>query len=433
MIDMQVNLMSELFVSQTYFYPCTFTFLSPGSNDSRHLQQMVLVESSAAFRARAAAMKIPDVEVTKLADQGVDSFAAYAFFVPYNPLAPDDVPLVAALTTVLGQAPSVVALGRFRRLQFESYTMVMADAKSRVERTDESIPRRMPGPERSARLEEQVGRLPGVDISQGNEPSHSLVDAVHQMMEDGMIKHVPVEKCTCRSQELQGVKSDATTANLGSDFLVRQALLRRALAFDQAQVITFRTHETWSNMLFECMHRVPPPGYTHTTLNQALSADRELFVLMGERCRNGISQIADGARPADECMVNLMDNAKIQFLLLPLPTGSNRQVNKRPWEPSSASTVSPSAEGGGKGSQRKGKGTKGKGKGKTGKQGKGKGNMPAGLAGCVNLVNGHRPCFSYNLEGCEFAGPGEICTRGIHRCCRPNCGDLHAAKTCPKR
>lgn len=396
---------------------------------------MVLVESAAAFRARAAAMKIPEVEIDSLVAQDVDSFASFAFFVPYNPIAPEDGPLIAALTTVLGVVPTVVALGRFRRLQFESYTMVMADAKSRVERTDESVPRRMPGPERSARLDEQVTRLPGVDIRQGNEPSHALIDSVHQMMEDGMVKHVPVEKCTCRSQELQGIKSDSITANLGSDFLVRQALLRRALAFDQSQVITFRTHENWTNLIFECMHRAPPPGYAMTTLSQALAADRELFVLMGEQCRNGISQLATGQRPADECMRVLMDSAKIQFLLLPLPLGAARQGNKRPWDDTTASANIPASSGVGKGAKSGSKGGKGKGKGKgkKGKQVKGTSSMPSELAGCVSLVNGHRPCFSYNLDGCDFAGPGEICTRGIHRCCRPGCGDLHAAKTCSKR
>ena len=373
------------------------------------------------------------LNVLQAAPHNVDTFAAFAFLVPYNAAAPDDKPLVDALTAILPVAPSVTTMGKFRRLQFESYTMILADARSRVERTDDSAPRKMPGPERHARLQEQIVRLSGVDISQGNEPSHSLIDTVHQMLEDGMIKHLPVEKSTCRSQELQGVKSDSEVAKLGSDFLVRQAFLRRALAFDQAQIISFRTHESWINSLFEAMQREPPPGYAKTSLSQILAADKEIFILMGERCRAGIAQAANGFRPADDCMLRLMDHSKIQFLLLPLPTSSGRNNTgvKRSWEPSS------SAEGGHdaiKGNSKgRGKG-KSKGRGKSGKsQPKTTRPLPEALAGCVSLINGKRPCFSFNLDGCELAGPGESCFKGIHRCCRPNCGEAHAAKACPKR
>lgn len=427
-----------IFVSAHTFPKICFLF-SPGSSPvTINSAEMALVESAAAFRARGLMMGIDlaSLEALQAAPNNVDTFAAFAFLVPYNAAAPDDRPLTEALTGILPVAPSVTTMGKFRRLQFESYTMILADARSRVERTEESAPRKMPAPERHARLQEQITRLSGVDISQGNEPSHALIDTIHQMLEDGMIKHLPVQKSTCRSQELQGVKSDSEVASLGSDFLVRQAFLRRALAFDQAQIISFKTHETWANSLFESMQRDPPPGYARTSLSQILAADKEIFVLMGEQCRAGIAQTATGVRPANDCMLRLMDHSKIQFLLLPLPTPGGRGGNptKRNWDQSTSSDLGLEIAANSKGKGKGGAKGKSKGKNKAGKsQSKAPKSLPTALAGCVSVVNGKRPCFSFNIDGCDLAGPGDSCFKGIHLCCRPNCGEAHAAKNCPKR
>ena len=52
-----------------------------------------------------------------------------------------------------------------RRLFFESYSLAAADMQLRVERKDDSIPRKLANAERSARYEDQRRRLSGVDIS----------------------------------------------------------------------------------------------------------------------------------------------------------------------------------------------------------------------------------------------------------------------------
>ena len=88
--------------------------------------------------------------------------------------------------------------------------MVLADTKHQVERNDESAPRRLPARERAARLTAQATRLATVSITGANEPSHALIDEVQQMSEDGLVKCIPPERCTCRSQELQGLKKDTT-------------------------------------------------------------------------------------------------------------------------------------------------------------------------------------------------------------------------------
>jgi hypothetical protein len=389
---------------------------------------MTLVDSEAAFTSRARDLGITDIEIAALATQSVNSYAAFAFLVPYNPAVLDDGPLIAALTTILGAAPGLVNLGRFRRMQFEAYTLFLADTRARVERSDDSVPRRMPAPERGARLTAQRARLNSIDISGCNEPSHSLIDIVHNMLEEGMIKYLPLERCTYRGQELQSFSGKSVAvADVTSDYLARQAFLRRSLAFDQSQVISFSTHEKWVNTLFENMQRPAPSGYSRTSLSQILAADLEMFTLLGEECRDGIAVTQTGARPVDVAMLRLMDSAKIQFLLLPLPGGSGSVGNKRPWEGKSEQQDRSKGKAKGKGNSDKGKG-KGKEKSKASSF-----QFPDELKDCWKSVHGKRPCLDFNLGGCSLCNPGEVCTKGVHRCCRPKCGELHSARSCNKR
>ena len=91
----------------------------------------------------------------------------------------------------------------WRRLQFDSHTHVLADARGRVERTDSSEPKKIPLPEKTARLAEQKKKLAHLEITADLEPSHALIDELSQMLEDGVLRHVPVERCTSRRQEQQ--------------------------------------------------------------------------------------------------------------------------------------------------------------------------------------------------------------------------------------
>ena len=83
-----------------------------------------MVESSAAFKAGCRAFGITDLHVTLLTAVSLDTFAAFAFVVPYSPAGPDDTKLIEFLTELLHAAPSAVLLARFRRLQFEAHTQL---------------------------------------------------------------------------------------------------------------------------------------------------------------------------------------------------------------------------------------------------------------------------------------------------------------------
>jgi hypothetical protein len=272
---------------------------------------MSLVESSAVFHARASAFGVSVTDIEVFAAASVDTLAGWAFLVPFNPGAPNDEALNLCLKTMLGRDLSIADSARFRRLQFECHTQMLADTKMRIERTDASEPRRMPAPERASRMKEQRDRISGISIQQENEPSHQLLDAVHQMGEDCSLKYLATAKLTSRMQELCDPKAPAA---IQTDLLLRQALLRRALAFDQALIVSYDTMESWHRTLFQCMQNSVPTGYQKVSTEQILRADVEMFIRMSEECTGHLVEKA-GVRPLDKIMANLMKDHRINLFL----------------------------------------------------------------------------------------------------------------------
>lgn len=430
---------------------------------------MTLVESTAAFGARCKALGITDVDVAALAANQLNSFGAFAFIVPCVGGAVDDVALKAALEAALGNEPNLLAMPRYRRLHFECHALVLSDTKSRVDRTDESLPRKLPMPERTQRHEAQVAKLVGISITDWNEPSHTLLDMVQQQLEDAMVRHIPVELCTCRMQELSGVKKElfsstdkagfikvgerdaALHIECGQDFFnIRQALLRRSLAYDQSNIIQYSTMEAWHSYLFETMQREAPPGHNKVSLHQALSADRQIFARISESCRHGLAPGPRGELPADIAMKALQVDMRITTFILQLPgsgAGSSKVLgNNAPSEPKEGKRFSWKEH---KAAIKTkaiaapyqapaGKGHKGGAKGGKGAKGKGKGNRPSrppGLEGTWTTHKGKAMCDAFNLGNCSEAGAvtaGQSCSKGLHVCCKPFCGESHAYHQCTK-
>jgi hypothetical protein len=321
--------------------------------------------------------------------------------------------------------------------------MVLADLKSQVEKTDDQGPRKVPAPERAARYEAQQKRLPGLDLSGELEPAHVLIDAVMQQAEDQQLKYLPPHKCPKRESELQAVKNEAPVmidTSAGKFLMGKQvkevacdtatelktlwAFQRRGLAYDQADLIRWATHDAWLKELFSHLTRPAPPGFTSPSLQQLIRADRELFTKMAEMTRTGITARADGTLPLDKAMKDLMFSAVVQFNLLPLPSSAARQVSQTSTEqynkrPASSSSNEPSKKFKG------GKPSKGGGKGK------GKSSvpaMPAELRGMYyKTKDGKSICFAFNMpSGCQNADGS--CPKGLHVCCKPGCQKSHSLR-----
>ena len=384
-----------------------------------------ILDSEAAFIARARKFGLPDDHIMALQRNHTASFGAFAWVAPYNPNGGEDDKLRTALTEQLGAAPTNNQLVHYRRLHFEAHAMAISDAKLRIEKTEDVVPRKLPAPERAARHEAQKARLTNLVWSSSLEPSFSLLDKVQAQLEEDVGSYIPLEICTSRLNEAEGLKKLQDPGNL-SDHLLRQAFRRRALAYDQTNLMDYMTLELWTEKLVCAMVVTAPPGYNPPSRHQVLIADRQIFLMMFDDCRAAIAPRVDVAgnmvRPLQESMRKLWESPAISMFLLPLPAGSSsRQAshsdgNEQPRK---------IAKGGSKGNA----GNKGKGKGK-GKRGK----LPPILTGCWTHVRGKEACRHFNMGSCNSsAAPGATCDKGVHLCMTPGCGESHPHISCPKR
>ena len=171
--------------------------LSPGARLSSAQKSMAsIVDSEAAFAARARKFGISQTHVEALQAANVGSFGQYAFIVIFNANSVDDTPLKTAVANIIGREPDTTMMAHFRRLQFESHAIAISDAKMRIEKTDDMPIRKLPAPERAARHALQVRRLIGLVWTPNLEPSHQLLDRVQQQVEENIAAYVSLEMRT---------------------------------------------------------------------------------------------------------------------------------------------------------------------------------------------------------------------------------------------
>ena len=401
---------------------------------------MTTVESVAAFTARALSIGLaPDVSQL-LKDGGLDTFGKYAYSSAYTPGSSDEAPFIVLLKHILSRDPTAQEVAVLRRLYFESHALSVADLRTRIESREEDLPKKLPAPERTSRLEAQRLSLSGVNISGANEPANCLVDKCVQMIEDGQLKYLAVNECPSRTQEVLNQKKEPTIsfdstgairmskkdletrADVSSELKTQQALLRRALAFDQANLISFSVLNAWTTKLFDITSIEPPSGYRRVSVEQLLNADKELFIKASEICRSDLVALPGQPKPVDQVITRLMEDPRVQYLLLPLPqfAGSSGATKDR-WTPYPGPAEERTAKGD-KGGKSSGKGNKG------GKKGKPTLSLPDG---CVTRDSKNRPiCFAFNTSGCSGAKAGSRCRKGMHLCWKSGCNKAASFDKC---
>ena len=404
------------------------------------------LESEAVFLSRAKDVGLEEASRDLLKANHVASYSAFAFICAFSPSNPDDAAFKLSVSAILGGEPAAGQLAVLRRLFYESHTLIIADLKDKVSRSEDTGPKRVPAPEKAARRLRQKARLPGIVIEGEYDPAHSLLDLIEQQIEDKHLVHIPLDKCGKREQERDGVKKDTSVkpdslgflkvqsvdapycADLTSDLRIRQAFTRRGLAYDQCNVLTFSVHEAWIEKAFAAMSRPAIPGYRAISFEQILQADRELFRLISERLQDNFMPDAAGVKPVDTELDRLQDASSVSFLLLPLPSSSSSSPAPKPIVPNP--TFPPVPPGGGRRLRVKGKG-KGKSKGKG--KGKGSSEPPEELKNMKLWTSAGNPlCWGYHLaRGCDKVRPGQACMRGVHTCCFPGCGKSHSLLQCP--
>jgi hypothetical protein len=415
-----------------------------------------LLDSVAAFETRVNAVGLGDKweDMKKL---GWTTYASFAFSSSYTPGAVDDAPFLKGVVVKLLGAEDDIRVPSLRRLLYESYTTYCADVKSRMERTDDAAPRKLVVPERESRRQRLAVRLPGIDFTDELDVAYSLVDRCVQMAEDDVLAYVPWDVCAKRSQELRGqkivkeFKADAHgymrerevphshKAELNSDLRIKNALQRRGIALDMANLVTFEMHEKLVKKLMQVYQDEPPRGYRSVDMDQLRRADEICFQLMIEATRSGVKPRADGTLPLDAALLEALHSHRFAWTLAPLPSsgaGSSQDHRKRNRSPAQSE---PTGKKKAKKTGKSGDGTtqqlqqarrqvaelrsdliKATARPKARAQRDGL-NMPKALKGMAREINGRPICFGFNLNGCKL---GEACTRQ-HVCCVPGCGASH--------
>ena len=384
------------------------------------------MESAPVFEQRLRTCDVPAQAIEALKAVGVTTLAKLAFCSSYAPSMPDDTPLIRFFTTTIDAAGDGVSAGvmsALRRAFFEAHTFMLNDLRSKIDKREDEPPRKVPQAERNARLEAQKARLTGVDISGPLEPSDSLVDLISQQREDELLRYVELEACTCRESEVRTARtSKANKADISSDFLIRQALQRRALAYDQLEILPFAYIESWNTFLFNLMVREPLQvdgvRYNRVSLAQILEADRQAFTLASDKCRKGLQLDGAGKYPAVEAFMAARLDPLVLALLQPLPGGRqhNGDGNREAKAPRNKSTEKGSGKGSGK---------------KAGKnKSSARGIAPKELIGLHLRSKNNEPiCFAYNISECKYAADGKKCSKGHHFCAK--CLGAHSKLNCP--
>jgi len=244
---------------------------------------------------------------------------------------------------------------------------------------------------------------------------------------------------TCESQVL-----NLATVDIKDLLAFRQALTRRSITLDVADIVAFEAHEEWADLLLECTQVEQVPGYARVSLEQALRADKELWQRIAGSCRDGVRRTAIGARPVELAIQVWRFGPMLRVFLAPLPTrGSSSSSDAPPKELKRFALDVERLQRDLK-SQKTGNGGKGGGGGSGAppdKKGTGKGNrakksrqpdgrepttLPRELAGKNLIWRGFY--WDYNSKkGCNRAKAGGSCEKGAHSCMYPDCAGSHPA------
>ena len=388
------------------------------------------IESQAVLEARLKAVGFSDDIKDKFIAAGITCLSQLAFMSSYSPGANDEGPLIDAFKVILAREPTLGEKANMRRVFNEAYASVTAEMRQSVERVEESTVRKLSQPERHDRYIKQTARLTGVSIKGATEPGDSLVDAFCTMYDDNRLRFLEWEKYISKDQEMQSEGKKITSfaldqgsgklklenkgpdekADTSSDILVLQALTRRSLAMDQANLVSYVKIQAWVDRILKCRTEEAPPGYSNPSLRQIMLADQKLFIELADRTRSGVQATAAG-RPIDDIIETVMYLNEVTCLLQPLPklkeVASIREHASEPYI------------------------RKGKGKGKSKKGGKAS-RMPSDLVGCRSHTNSGSPiCYGFNLKACSETVKDGRCSKGFHICAVPRCGKHHPAVDCP--
>eukprot|EP00971_Amphidinium_carterae_P348339 6490440-Amphidinium_carterae.2 len=367
-----------------------------------------MIDSEVAFGARARELNVSEVVLTKLKGRGWHTYGGLAFSTAFAPGANDYEHFRTEVLPYLVDNEDDPEATSIRRLWYESQVIASAELKRLTTIPSEVGARKLNAAERGERLQRIRNKLNCLIIEDGTEPSHHLVDTFVSMYEAGVVSFLSWDFYTARAQEMRGERTDSTPtrvwkadssgviresagsaplirAPVNSDLLMQQALFRRGIALDMADLLDFNIHQRLVHRYLHDLMQDPIPGYSRVSWAQIKRCDEEIWRRMADLTQGSLKRDCDGRRPLDKVAEKMLDDPRVFYLLLPLPVASGSSSlsqapsSKRQFSQSKSSTSAPQ------------KYQKGSGKGKNKDRGP---PAPAALRGYnLQLADGRRICY----------------------------------------
>eukprot|EP00435_Cladocopium_sp_Y103_P035364 s4056_g9.t1 len=285
-----------------------------------------ILDSTAAFNARATEHGLTDAQLQRLQRQGITSLSQLAFALTTPGTSPGD----DALKGLISDEPDRVNAGQLasiRRLTFDAQTLSAAQVKHILAGNEAAKKAELVPAERAQRIQNQRDKLAGMELSGPYECSHASYDP--------------------------------TTTSLACDLM---------------GVCTFKCMERWHRFLMDSMQLHPPPGYKAPTTEQILRADRAGWIRIAQKVES-LKRKADGTLPLDTALDELRTDPSTVFHLMPLPSIKGPDKPTKPAVPIKRDSPPKQAP------------SKGKGKGK-GKTKHNKGRMPCWIESDEEVFSG---------------------------------------------
>ena len=142
-------------------------------------------------------------------------------------------------------------------------------------------------------------------------------------------------KRLCRSNlpPLEPSRSQSDTdlsCDTSGELQLRMALTRRSLAFDQCGLASFDIQEKWHSHLITTLLRSPPTNHKFVTVQQILTADRELWLLMSQESRGSLKVSMGQDPPLDAMFLRYMYSSEVACFMTPLPAAKASPAADKP-------------------------------------------------------------------------------------------------------
>ena len=304
-------------------------------------------ESRASFKHRVLEVGLSEAHFQDLDANDIRTFNALAFAVCGNSNPGEiDTARFQNLMNAVFTNPTLGVESVLRQLSYEAITIAVAAIRQRVEPVEEGQLKRLPPQERDERSRRQAQRITGFSIQGDLEPAHGVVDHFTTMVDECVLKYLPLSKCISRDHELQMLKQDKSIvilennqlqiknkqpeshADLSNEWKVNNAFIRRGLAAEQANLLSYTEHEKVHHEFMSHLGRPVPPGFRGPDIQAILRADKELWTRVIDQCKSNIKVDGHGKYPVDKALIDLYLSPQVLFHLLPLPTGRKRDLSE---------------------------------------------------------------------------------------------------------